>query len=231
MNKATLTKKINFTDDVFELQFKTEEELTFESGQFVTFKVDDQVPPCFRAYSISSCPEEKGQSFATCVKLVKDGRGSNWLNNLKEDQEIQYIGPNGKFIYQDNKDNAFFIATGTGITPFKSMIESQIEKGNKGQLSLVFGLRHISGIFYQDFFQSIKDNNPNFDFTITLSRPENDDWKGEKGRVTDYLRKQTLDTENTNYYICGLKAMIDEVTTILKEKGIPDENVHFEKFD
>jgi ferredoxin-NADP reductase len=231
MKKAKLTKKLDFTEDVFELQFQTEEEFEFEAGQFVTFKIDDATPPCFRAYSISACPTKNGNIFETCVKLVENGRGSNWLNNLKEGDEVGFIGPSGKFIYQENKKNSFFIATGTGVTPFKSMIQNQLESGNKGDIKLLFGLRHISGVFYKDFFQDLSDNHDNFNYKITLSRPENEDWDGEKGRVTDYLRNLDLDNEDSNYYICGLKAMIDEVLSILTEKGVPEENIHFEKFD
>lgn len=231
MKKAKVTANKQLTEDVFELQFQAEESFSFEAGQFVTFKIDDQVPPCFRAYSIASAPEENGTHFRTCYKVIEGGRGSNWLKSLKENSEINFIGPSGKFVFVNPEKKAFFIATGTGITPFNSMIEDQLKKGNQNQINLLFGVRHIDDIFYQDFYQDLAKEYANLTFKLTLSRPENDSWAGSVGRVSKVLEENSPDTSNTDYYICGLKAMIDDVVTILKAKGVPEESIHFEKFD
>ena len=36
---------------------------------------------------------------------------------------------------------------------------------------------------------------------------------------------------NSHYYICGLKGMVNSVKDLLSEKGIPKENIFFEKYD
>lgn len=228
---AKLMEKNQFTQDVIEIVFETTETFNFEAGQFVTIKIEDKTPPCFRAYSISICPEENGRNFATCFKVIEGGRGSNWLNALKIGDTINFIGPSGKFTFKNPDKNAFFIATGTGITPFNSMIEDQLKKGGKSKIHLLFGLRHIKNIFYKNFYDNLAKQYDNFSYTITLSQPENENWQGSVGRVTAVLEKSDLDTKNTDYYICGLKAMIDEVVGILKKKGLPDETINFEKYD
>ncbi len=228
---ASLSKRIEFTDDVVELHFESEDLFKFEAGQFVTFKIEDQVPPCFRAYSICTCPGENKNHFATCLKVIEGGRGSNWLNSLKIGDKLNFIGPSGNFTFKNPEKNAFFIATGTGITPLISMISDQLKNGNKNQIHLLFGLRHISHIIYKDFFDGLVAKYSNFSYEITLSRPENESWKGKVGRVTKTLNECDLDPKNTDYYICGLKAMIEEAEEILKSKDVPEEAIHLEKYD
>lgn len=230
LKTATVKTRKDLADDVFELTFETKDDINFEAGQFVTIKIDDQTPPCFRAYSIASSPIKDANQFSLCIKRVEGGRGSNWLNNLKIDSTVNFIGPNGHFLHVGKKAQSFFIATGTGIAPFTSMIENIINQEADKKLQLLFGVRHIKDVFYQDWLTSLSEKG-NFHFTTTLSRPESENWNGSIGRVTDVLREQDLDTENTEFYICGLKDMIDEVLNILKKKGVPEESIYFEKFD
>ncbi len=230
LNKAILIEKNQLSHDVLEFKFKPEGEFNLTSGQFINIKIDDNGEfPCFRAYSVSCSGNQN--DFEICVKIVKEGRGSNWLKSLEVDDKIEFLGPIGKFVFdEESPKNSFFIATGTGLAPLKCMIENQLAKGYTKDMSLLFGVRHEDNIFYKEVFKELEKTYPNFKFILTLSRPK-DDWQGLKGRVTTYLESNPLDTTNTNYYICGLKAMTDESQKILKEKGVPESNIHFEKFD
>ncbi len=231
LKKGKITENIAFTDDVIEVTVQTEEHLDFEAGQFITIKVDDQVPPCFRAYSIASAPSKEDKNIKLCLKVVEGGRGSNWIQKLKINDEINFIGPSGKFLCKGEKDNILFIATGTGITPFNSMIEDELKKGNSKKMHLLFGVRYIKNIFYKDFFDNLASQYNNFTYDIVLSRPEDDSWQGKTGRVTGILQEMDLDTKNTEVYICGLKVMIEDVLKLLKEKGMSEDDIHFEKYD
>ncbi len=111
------------------------------------------------------------------------------------------------------------------------MIEDELKKENTKKMHLLFGLRHIKNIFYKDFFQNLANQYKNFTYDIVLSRPEDDSWQGKTGRVTGILQEMDLDLENTEVYICGLKVMISDVVEILKEKGLPEKQIHLEKYD
>ncbi len=110
------------------------------------------------------------------------------------------------------------------------MIEDLINQGSDRNLELLFGVRHIKDVFYQEWLSELAKKG-DFKFTTTLSRPEDENWKGSVGRVTNILREKELDTKNTEFYICGLNNMIEEIVEILKEKGVPEESIHFEKYD
>lgn len=251
-NTAKLIKHTQLTSDIFELTFETETNLNFKAGQFITIKIADKAEPCFRGYSISSAPQNNKGVFAIaktnlltthsaeapcvfdiCVKTIKNGRGSNWLNNLQIGEKINFIGPTGKFTFSKTEKNTIFIATGTGVAPFKSILEDELKnKNTKNKITLLWGLRNTKSIFYENFLNELKKNHENFSFTITLSDQENHiKWSGKKGRVTDFLLKTKIDPENTETYLCGLKEMIEEVSAILQKKGLPKKAIHFEQYD
>lgn len=235
LQKAVLEKKINLTGDVIQLNFKLETPLNFKAGQFISVKVED-IPssPCIRGYSISSAPQEHNR-ISLCVKIVENGRGSNWLNILKEGEHIQFLGPNGKFIFEPDSEtkNIIFIATGTGIAPFKSMIEDQLlnKNNSKTKFHLLFGVRYIKDIFYQELFKNLSDQFSNFTYEITVSRPEDLNWKGNTGRVTDLLKNMEISNQKTETYLCGLKDMLTEASSILESKGLSPDKIHLEQYD
>lgn len=237
--KAKLLSQKTLVDDAFELTFEPLEPFNFKAGQFVTINIpNEENKLLMRSYSISSAPTQAPTSstFQLCVKIVEGGLGSNFLSNLKVGSEIEFIGPAGVFtIKAPSQKDLLFIATGTGLSPLKSMIEDElINKGNKQKMHLIFGLRYIKNIFYKDILENLKQKFPNFTYTLALSQPEDPSWAtngGYVGRVTNLLQSLNLDTTNTETYSCGLKPMIEETTRILQEKGLLSEAIHFEKFD
>ncbi|MFA5947612.1 MAG: FAD-dependent oxidoreductase [Candidatus Gracilibacteria bacterium] len=232
ITKAELIDKKQLTDDVIELIFKPNKKFVFQAGQFITIKVKDKNPtPVFRGYSISSKPQE--DRFELCIKLMENGRGSTYLKNLNKGDEIEFLGPNGHFLFKNTpQKKSIFIATGTGLAPIKSIIENELlDKNYKGDLLLLFGVRYVNGIFYKNTWRNFAKKYPNFKYEITVSRPEDTTYTGNKGRVTDLLEKISFNPQNTNFYLCGLKEMIDSVNEILTAKKVPTENIFFEKFD
>lgn len=233
LKKAKLVNRIDLTHDVIELKFICEEGAKYQAGQFINIKIADNAEkfPCFRAYSLCCSQTEGEKHLSICVKVIEGGRGSNWLNSLKKENEIEFLGPTGKFVFENEEDRgAFFIATGTGVAPLKAMIEDQLTNGNKSPIQLLFGVRNEDDIFYLNEFEKLSQKNQNFKFNITLSKGEDTDGM-LSGRVTNHLEEWNLDNKNTKYYICGLSPMINDANKILLEKGVPEELIHFEKYD
>lgn len=98
------------------------------------------------------------------------------------------------------------------------------------QLTLLFGARHESTIYYRDDFDAWAKKYPNFRFWPTLSRPE-PSWTGRTGHVQAHLLEAIGDRRDLDIYICGLKAMVDDVRAILKELGFDRKQIIFEKYD
>ncbi len=223
---AKVIRNEYITPTVFEMDLKPEGNLSFLAGQFVQFVLPDPRNPekkLKRSYSICSAPETNFLRF--CIKLVEDGLGTPQLTKFEVGQEINLIGPFGKFIYVESERAPFFISTGTGIAPFYSMLDSMKARQAlpKKAISLL-GVRTEDEILYDDYMSSY----PNLDWIKAVSRPKGQ-WDGFHGRVTDYLRSLNNFAYNDyDYYLCGNGAMIKEVKEFLAEQGVEKKQIYQE---
>jgi NAD(P)H-flavin reductase len=225
------------TSTVFQLGFKTNQPISFQAGQFISVIIPGAGPKgrdLRRAYSIASAPEN--ESIELCIKLVEGGPGTQYLFQLRPNDSFKAIGPYGDFTYQTPKTKQVcFIATGTGIAPFRSMVHSQAYRSHPPLQTLgLLGVRTEDELLYREEFQSIS----GLKWVEAVSQPSAQ-WRGFKGRVTDYLRSlgsnslassDSWDWINTEFYLCGNGSMITEVKAFLAEKNVPKEAIHLEKY-
>ena len=125
--KAKLEKITQLTSDVFHYDFSyVDEAVEFKPGQFYMLEVNDgQKPPLKRSYSVASEPNEKG--FGLSIKLVAEGRGSDYLRKVKEGDVLDFMGSFGHFMLQDSPKDVVLICTGTGIAPFLGMMPQALK--------------------------------------------------------------------------------------------------------
>jgi CDP-4-dehydro-6-deoxyglucose reductase len=95
---------------------------------------------------------------------------------------------------------------------------------------LVFGVRYEASLMYRQEFEALADKYPNFRFWPVLSRPEAS-WQGRTGHVQQHVLEALDDRRDVDVYICGLKAMVDDMRTRLKEAGLDRKRIIFEKYD
>ena len=217
------------TPTVFELSFVSEEEFKFKAGQFISVVVPNVGPKgagIRRAYSIASSPQESVIKF--CVKLIENGPGTNYLYKLRPGDRFRGFAPYGHFTYKEKQTkNVYFIATGTGIAPFLSMISSrEFEENKPDSLTVLFGVRDENELIYSNEFNSI----PGVNFVPTVSRPNSSDWNGFKGRVTDYIRSHAdkIPWTESVFFLCGNSSMIDEIKSFALSMGVNPVSIHQE---
>jgi Na+-transporting NADH:ubiquinone oxidoreductase subunit F len=100
------------------------------------------------------------------------------------------------------------------------------------KIRFFFGARTRKDLYYQEQLRAWEKTIRNFDYVPTLSRPlEEDQWQGEKGRVTHLIEKYVPDGASIDIYICGSPVMVDSCVEILKNKGIPEDRIFFDKFE
>jgi ferredoxin-NADP reductase len=205
----------------------------FVPGQWLSLKANTpDGEEITRAYSIASPPSEHGH-IAFCLNRVDDGFMSNHLCNLAEGSEITFQGPFGDFILHPPMRDTIFIATGTGIAPFRSMLhwllaDSQRHQGH--ELWLLFGARCEQDLYYRDEFERLAAEHSNFHFVPTLSRPSSD-WKGLRGYVQEHVKEIVGDRKDMHGYICGLDKMVKANRELLKNLGWERTSIRYEKYD
>jgi ferredoxin-NADP reductase len=205
----------------------------FVPGQWLSVKANTpDGEEMTRAYSIASPPSQNGH-VAFCLNRVQDGFMSNYLCSLDAGAEIAFQGPFGNFILHPPVRDAVFIATGTGIAPFRSMLHwllARSERHQGHQFWLLFGARRERDIYYREEFEHLATKHANFHFLPTLSRGETE-WKGLRGYVQEHLAEIVGTRTDLHAYICGLDKMVKANRELLKSLGWDRTSIRYEKYD
>jgi len=220
----------------------------FKPGQFVTLgqKVDnDKI--IYRPYSISSPPSEKNyyEFYIKWKEHPTFGKFTTYLFNMDIGDCVFWRKPAGMFSIEEFFPNGIsdtrqmiLVATGTGLAPFMSYILHLKDTGTKKRITLLHGVKNETELGYRDTLENLASESNeswNFNYFPTISRPndpQNKNWKGFTGRVQKLIKcikdhqselekllNEKITPENSMFYLCGYKAMIDDVLSILKSAG------------
>jgi NAD(P)H-flavin reductase len=201
------------------------ERLEFIAGQYGSFIMDQKTR---RNFSFTT-PSSEQTAFELCADITPMGPGSRWLLALKPGDRIEFLGPLGRFVVDKGSGREkIFVATGTGIAPFRGMILEALKAGVKEKMRLYWGLRYQEDLFWDKEFENLAHEYPQFSYTVMLSRPT-PTWPRARGRVTDHIFDED-NFEKKEYYLCGSRAMVDEVRGALFARKVSEEQVKTELF-
>ncbi len=158
---------------------------------------------------------------------------SNYLCDVRAGDEVRLTGPNGKRFLLPADVNAHdyvFLATGTGIAPFRGMLLELLE-GRDGpctsRIDLVMGSPYTTDLLYDDLLQRLATEHENFHYHTAISREPRDG--KPTGLYVDGLLKEQfdyfgplLDNERTIIYLCGLMGVRISLFRLLAEQGLSD---------
>src|SRR5262245_15987941 len=209
----------------------------FEPGQWVNLVLPLPGNEIKRAYSIASPPRDSSR-FEIAVTRVTGGPASVYLHELQEGAILRAIGPHGLYTRASGDPSpSLFVATGTGVTPLRSMIHAALAVRSEVPMWLLFGARHEEDILYKEEFEKLTSSSGKLRFEITLSRPR-PDWKGRRGYVQDHVpelyRELTAKVNplHPHVYVCGLERMVKSVRELGRGSlGIDRKHVHTERYD
>jgi Na+-transporting NADH:ubiquinone oxidoreductase subunit F len=235
--KTKVEKIEQLTPDIMRIRLmiaNSDEGIAFKPGQYIQLQVPEyELCPesVYRAYSISSCSSD---CFAIELVITKVDGGvcSTYVHDyLKEGEDLTINGPHGDFYLRDSDREILFIATGSGLAPIKAILHKMEKEKKPRKATLFFGAKTRKDLFFYDELRQLEKTISHFKFIPTLSRPQEDDhWDGEGGRVTNLIEKYIPNNAEIEAYICGSPAMVDSCETLLKEKGIPEERIFYDKF-
>jgi ferredoxin/flavodoxin---NADP+ reductase len=212
-NYYTVKQLKYLTDSTFILQMP-KFRFKFEAGQHISLSIAGDYQS--REYSIYNA--EDAPSLEVLVKEVEGGYFTPKLKHLKPGDKVEIHGPFGRFALDSSKRDTHlhvFIASGTGIAPFHSMVKS-----NPGlNYRLIHGVKYANEAYEREEYDKEK-------FILCTSRDSSGDYSG---RVTKYLQEAHFD-QNTCFYLCGNSDMIFDAMEIIKEKGFSRDDVNVEVY-
>lgn len=238
--KGIITKIVNETYNTrrFWIQIPELETFDFIPGQFVTIDLPIHEKPNkrWRSYSIASWPDGSN-SFELLIVLLEGGAGTTYLfNEVSEGSELILRGPQGVFtLPQPIEKDLYFICTGTGIAPFRSMVHHMLlHNVPHKNVYLIFGTRAQNDLVYFNEMRELEKEVSGFQYIPTLSREK---WEGCCGyvhSVYENLLEQNKKDGNglppANFFLCGWKAMIDEAKHRIVDLGYDRKDIHLELY-
>jgi len=204
-------------------------------------KVDE---PVSRAYSMASFPLESdiimlNVRIASPPPNLPDappGKMSSYIFSLKPGDEVVISGPFGEFFARETDNEMVFIGGGAGMAPMRSHIFDQFQRLKTGRkVSFWYGARSLREAFYEDHFDKIAAEFPNFQWHLALSEPlPEDEWDGPVGFIHQVVLENYLKDhpapEDLEYYMCGPPMMNGAVINMLLDLGVEPENIMLDDF-
>ncbi len=205
--------------------------INFIPGQSIALHInrkDMDINNETRYFSVTT-PPEAATLLEILIKHNPESVVSNYLfKSIKEGDDLEISGPYGMALLDYNAKKITLIAGGSGIAPFISMIRQIMQNRTNQNIHLIYSVKKSEEFAFKvelDTF-ALTNSNIRIDYVAT----KDDKWKGDNKRINfEYLKNKISEMEGL-FYICGPAQMIHDVTNYLKELGIKDENIIFEKY-
>lgn len=203
----------------------------FTAGQYLVVFVEIDGVRTGRPISISSAPSERAY-YELTIKRKEDGFVSDYfLDKVKVGDEFDAASPKGNFYYNPviHGKDLVFIAGGSGITPFLSIIRDITNKGkNDVNIHLFYGCRNQNDVPYLEELQGYADRYENIKLDLVLSEPT-EGWDGLTGFISaDLIQKAGVDVDHSTFYLCGPKGLYDFCTAELERLNVPKRRLRHE---
>jgi ferredoxin/flavodoxin---NADP+ reductase len=234
---------------------------SFKAGQFAVLGLPAEAPrtpgslpdeskDAFlrRAYSVSSSSMER-QYLEFYIVEVKSGALTPRLLALKVGDPL-WMGPKltGMFTLDqvDPGKNVVFIATGTGLAPYVSMLRTHLDAEPARRFAVIHGARYARDLGYREELFHLQRDHANFTYLPVITRPGEGDeaWTGATGHLQDFWRTSPLELawgrrpapDDTDIFLCGNPSMVEALQALLGEEGFREHTrtnpgqLHFEKY-
>ena len=217
----------------FVLKPQRGQKISHRPGQFAFIKFKAHgLSGEWHPFTISSAPSESQLTFS----IKASGDWTSQLPAVLPGDTVYIEGPFGQFSYNASTRLLVAIAGGIGITPLHSMIAELITQHDPRSITLLYANKRQADIAFKEQFDELaKSNAQQFKVVHVLSRAETNDtvahWQGETGHVSsELIKKYVTEPAAAEYYICGPKPMMQATIKVLRDLGVPRQQIHFELF-
>jgi ferredoxin-NADP reductase/DMSO/TMAO reductase YedYZ heme-binding membrane subunit len=231
-----IARIVNETPDVrtFRLTSPDGRPLPFQHlpGQYLILSLQIDGKRVNRTYTIASSPARPDYCEVT-VKREENGLASGHLHgNIREGDVVNVSAPAGRFTFDGSQSKSIvLIAGGVGITPLMSILRYLTDRSWQGDIHFLYCAKSPQDIIFRQELDDLQRRFPNLHLHITLTRAEGADWNGPKGRISAEVLKKTVPDLTTHpVYICGPASMMEPTIQLLRELGVPAEQIKSEAF-
>ncbi|MHC4983130.1 MAG: FAD-binding oxidoreductase [Planctomycetota bacterium] len=206
-------------------------EIDFHPGQYVQIRLPGGEEMIYRAYSISSSPDNR-REIELLVRLVPGGLGSTYLHSLRVGDEVTFIGPYGEFeLDEDLETEIICVGGGCGLAPMRSILKHTAQVAPHRNCWLFFGARTHEDLMYLAEFKKLAEKMPNLRVHYALSEPKKSpDWAGETGHIHSVVARHLPKGKKRQAFVCGPPVMVEATLRVLQEKEVSEEQIFHDEF-
>ena len=203
----------------------------FRPGQYVNLFVELDGVRTSRPYSISSAPGRPHLDLT--VRREPGGFVSPYLaRKVAPGARLESTGPRGHFVHEPliHGTDLVFLAGGSGITPFMSVVRDQQARGWPFSVTLLIGSRKPSDVIFGAELKRIARDTDRLSVAVVISDPA-PNFRGRRGLLdAARIRREVGNPTAKTFYLCGPNAMLDLCRSALAELGVPPQRVLTELF-
>jgi NAD(P)H-flavin reductase/ferredoxin len=212
---------------IVRLVVQLDQGLPWAAGQHARLSLAAR-PGVWRTYSFAGLPHADGRA-TFIVARVDGGALSDAIHGDDlAGQPVQVEGPFGEFALREGASHWLFAAAGSGLAPILALLHEALARGIARPATLLFGARTEADLYLRDELDALAARWPGGLHVVpVLSRAE-PHWQGARGRVTAHLGDALA--PDTEAWLCGPPAMVDDAAAALRARGLPTERIHADRF-
>jgi glycine betaine catabolism B len=202
----------------------------FLPGQWVDLSIDIDGVVHTSGYSITTSPVHPGE-IELAIKASTRHPVARWVHERAAvGDRVRVSQGQGPFVYlPEMSDNVVLIGGGVGVTPLLSIFRHVRDAHLPTCAHLLYSVSDSREILFRDELDEAVRTHDNLHVNITVTQPD-PAWHGLTGRI-DPVKLHALDVpDDTLYYLCGPKGMVEDMSTLLHDLGVPMNRIIFEKW-
>lgn len=220
----TATAKQQVYTNTYVLKATSPTPIPFIAGQYASFICPDGRKP----FSFANTPSESELEFL--IGYTPTGKSRGLIEPLQIGQTLTVLAPYGRFVI-DKSDTRpiIFIAGGTGIAPIRSQLRQLQESSSTTRTTLFLAGHDEQRLYYHQEFLALAQVSSLFTYIPCLATPQTP-WAGKTGLVTSLVPTTISNMPDFTYYVCGSPSLVTDMIATLKKHGVPESQIHFERF-
>jgi Na+-transporting NADH:ubiquinone oxidoreductase subunit F len=231
---CTEIEELTYDMKRFRFELKDPPDIKFVAGQYMqlfTPKYKGNSEEVYRAYSIASDPK-LDNVVDLIIRKVPNGICTTYcFDFLKVGDPVNINGPYGDFRLSDTEAPMVFVAGGSGMAPFVSILSHMRNTGSKRQAKYFFGGNTTQDQCMAEEMKAFEDVLEGFEFIPVVATPEEGaNWNGQTGLVTEVVERMYKDLSGHEGYLCGSPGMIDAAAAVFTNLGMPEDKIYYDKF-
>jgi Na+-transporting NADH:ubiquinone oxidoreductase subunit F len=230
-----IARKTLVTYDILGLSIELTNPKTIEftAGQYIQARSVSYLgrDAVLRDFSIASPPSDSA-GVDLLIRRTKNGIFTRWaFDVLKEGDAISFSGPYGAFRASESAAPMLMVCGSTGLAPIWSILQDLVRKKCNRTIRCFFGALSQKDLFMVEELHKLETGLADFKFIPALSsEPESGGWTGERGLITEVVRRNVPDCSRFEAYLCGSPGMINACIAVLTQCGLPDARIFYDKF-